>query len=77
MRITDLVPGETYVVVQPFRDDRGVLVQPGDRQTFEGYAFLPGEGGFAVRFRQETLYLREDDQAEVVEHAERFFRPED
>ena len=77
MRITDLVVGETYVVVQPFRDDRGVLVQAGDRQTFEGYSFLPGEGGFAVRFRQETLYLREDDQAEVVEHAERFLRPLD
>lgn len=77
MRITDLVPGETYVVVQPFRDDRGTLVQTGDRQTFEGYAFLPGEGGFSVRFRQETLVLQEDRQAEVVEHAERFLRPED
>ena len=77
MRITDLVVGETYVVVQPFRDDRGVLVQAGDRQTFEGYSFLPYHGGFTVRFRQETLYLQEDRQAEVVEHAERFLRPLD
>lgn len=75
MRVTDLVPGETYVVTQPFRDARGVLVQAGDLQTFEGYAFLPHDGGFTVRFRQETLVLLEDAQAEVVEHAERFFQP--
>ncbi len=75
MRITDLVVGDTYVVAQPFRDARGVLVQAGDLQTFEGYRFLPAEGGFEVRFRQETLVLREDDQSDVVDHAERFFRP--
>ena len=75
MRITDLEVGETYVVTQPFRDARGVLVQSGDRQTYEGYAFLPGAGGFAVRFRQETLHFQEDDQAEIVEHAERFLQP--
>ena len=77
MRITDLVVGETYVVVQPFRDHYGTLVQAGDLQTFEGYSFLPYHGGFTVRFRQETLYLQEDEQAEVVEHAERFLRPLD
>ena len=76
MRITDLVAGETYAVVQPFRDARGTLVQTGDRQTFEGYSFLPYHGGFTVRFRQETLYLQEE-HAEVVEHAERFLRLED
>lgn len=77
MRITDLVVGETYVVVQPFRDFRGTLVQAGDLQTYEGYSFLPYDGGFTVRFRQETLFLQEDAQAEVVEHAERFLRPVD
>ncbi len=76
MRITDLEPGETYVVIRPFRDARGTLVHIGDRETFEGVSFLPAEGGFAVRFRQETLVLREDDQHEVVEHAERFLRLE-
>lgn len=74
MRITDLEVGETYVVVEPFRDDRGVLVQTGDRQTFEGVSFLAAFGGFDVHFRQETLRLHEDH--EVVEHAERFLRPE-
>lgn len=74
MRITDLEAGETYVVVAAFRDDRGVLVQPGDRQTFEAYAFLPDARGFEVRFREETLVLHEDRQAHVVEHAERFLR---
>ena len=77
MRITDLVVGETYVVVRPFRDFHGTLVQVGDRQTFEGYSFLPYDGGFTVRFRQETLYLQQEDQAEVVEHAERFLQPVD
>ena len=52
-----------------------MLVQTGDLQTYEGYAFLPGAGGFAVRFRQETLHFQEDDQAEIVEHAERFLQP--
>ena len=74
MRITDLEPGETYVVVRDFRDDRGVLVQAGDRQTFERASFLAAVGGFDVEFRQETLRLLEGHEA--VEHAERFLRPE-
>ena len=73
MRITDLVPGETYVVVQPFRDARGTLALEGDDQTFERIAFGP-TGVFEVVFRQETLYLHAEDQADVTEHTERFLR---
>lgn len=74
MRITDLEPGTVYVVTQAFRDDAGTLVQEGDRQTFERIA-MAGSGVFEVVFREETLVVHEERQAEVAEHAERFLRP--
>ena len=72
MRITDLEPGEVYVVVQSFRDDRGVRVLEGDRQTLD--RVNASRGSFEVVFREETLHLDEERQTEVCEHAERFFR---
>ena len=72
MRITDLEAGAAYVVRQSFTDDRGTLVLPGDRMTYERYSAVPVEGAFEVVFREETLRLHEDRQAEVVEHTERF-----
>ena len=75
MRITDLEPGERYVVVRPFKDDRGTTVLAGDRQTFERIAVAPVTAAFTVVFREETLVLHEDRQPAVVEHAERFFQP--
>lgn len=72
MRITDLESGTAYVVREPFRDDRGTLVLRGDRMTYERHRAVPVEGAFEVHFREETLVLHEDRQADVVEHAERF-----
>ena len=74
MRLTDLEAGTVYVVRAPFRDDRGTLVLEGDRMTYERYRAVPFEGAFEMVFREETLVLHEDRQAEVVEHAERFLR---
>jgi len=73
MRITDLIPGETYVVAQSFRDARGTLALEGDEQTFERLSFGPA-GVFEVVFRQETLFLHTEDQSDVTEHTERFLR---
>ena len=75
MRIFDLEPGAAYAVKRPFTDDRGTLVLEGDRQTFVRAVLAPGSGEIAVTFREETIYLREDRQHEVVEHTERFFAP--
>ena len=72
MRITDLEAGETYVVRRSFTDDHGTLVLPGDRMTYERHAAVPVTGAFDVFFREETLRLHEDRQADVCEHAERF-----
>lgn len=72
MRITDLEAGETYVVRRSFTDDEGTLVLPGDRMTYERYAAVPVTGAFEVVFREETLTLHEDRQADVCEHAEWF-----
>ena len=72
MRITDLEAGEAYVVRTSFRDDRGTLVLPGDRLTYERHRAVPVTGAFEVVFREETLVLHEDRQSDVCEHAERF-----
>lgn len=72
MRITDLDPDTAYVVRESFRDDRGTLVLPGDRLTYERHRAVPVTGAFEVVFREETLVLHEDRQSDVCEHAERF-----
>ncbi len=76
MRITDLEAGTAYTVRRPFTDDRGTLVLPGDRMTFERYVAVPVTGAFEMVFREETLVLREDRQSDVCEHAEWFLEPE-
>ena len=75
MRITDLEADAAYTVRQSFTDDRGTLVLPGDRMTFERYAAVPVTGAFEVVFREETLVLHEDRQSDVVEHVVRFLEP--
>ncbi len=72
MRITDLEAGTAYTVRQSFTDDRGVLVLPGDRLTYERHRAVPVTGAFEMTFREETLVLHEDRQSDVVEHAEWF-----
>ncbi len=77
MRITDLESGAAYVVRQSFRDDRGTLVLPGDRLTYERHRAVPVTGAFEMTFREETLVFHEDRQSDVCEHAEWFLRNED
>ena len=72
MRLTDLEPGETYVARREFKDDRDVLVLEGDHFTL--HRITPAGGTFAVAFAEETLYLDEERQAEIVEHVDRFLR---
>lgn len=72
MRLTDLEPGETYVARRDFRDDRDLLVLAGDALTLDRIA--AARGTFAVHFREETLHLDEERQAEIVEHVDRFLR---
>ena len=72
MRLTDLEIGETYVATRSFHDDEGTLVLVGDRFTLEKIA--PSGGTFALAFAEETLYLDEERQAEIVEHVDRFLR---
>ncbi|MEM6326875.1 MAG: hypothetical protein AAF791_07120 [Bacteroidota bacterium] len=72
MRLTDLEPGETYVAQRDFRDDHDTLVLTGDRFTLQ--RITPSRGTFAVAFKEETLHLDEERQAEIVEHVDRFLR---
>lgn len=72
MRVTDLEPGERYVAVRSFHDDRGTLVLVGDAFTLERIA--PDRGTFALLCAEETIHLDEERQAEIVEHVDRFLR---
>ena len=72
MRITDLEAGAAYVVRRSFRDDEGVLVLEGDRLTYQRHRAVPVTGAFEMTFKEETLVLHEDRQADVCEHAEWF-----
>ena len=75
MKLTDLTPGEAYVVVRPFTDARGTHVLAGDRQTVVRVTVAPVTAEIAVECREETLVFREDTTPEIVEHAERFLVP--
>jgi len=72
MRLTDLEIGARYVARRDFRDDRDVLVLEGDAFTLR--RLTSERGTFALAFDEETLYLDEQRQSEIVEHVDRFLR---
>lgn len=55
-----------YIVTKQFDDYYSGKFEAGELLTFERHHFLPYHGGYTIVFREKTIYLHEDDQAEIL-----------
>lgn len=69
---SELVPGQTYRVVQAFRDYDGTLHPVGERWRFVGKSFLPYEDGLMLFLEQDgreqsiRLQWRDETQGPII-----------
>jgi hypothetical protein len=61
-----LVPGGEYRVMQPFADFYGNQFQQGEMLRFRERHFLPYHGGHTIIFDEHSLYLQEEQNAEIL-----------
>jgi hypothetical protein len=61
-----LIPGAEYRVFQSFTDYYGNQFQQGEFLRFKERHFLPYHGGHTIVFEQKSLYLQEDENAELI-----------
>jgi hypothetical protein len=64
--VYDLRAGRRYVVVQGFTDHHGGRFEAGEQLTFRRHDYLPYHGGHTVEFEERTVYLQDEDSAEVL-----------
>jgi hypothetical protein len=64
--IYGLVPGEEYRVMRPFADYHGNQFRQGESLRFRERHFLPYHGGHTVVFEERSLYLQEEQDAEIL-----------
>ena len=64
--VYDLRKGRRYVVVQGFTDHHGGRFEAGEQLTFRRHDYLPYHGGHTVEFEERTVYLQDEDNADVL-----------
>ena len=64
--VYDLREGRQYVVVQNFTDYHGGRFEAGERLTFKRHDYLPYHGGHTVEFEERTVYLQDEENADVL-----------
>jgi hypothetical protein len=64
--IYGLIPGGEYRVMQPFADFHGNQFRQGEVLRFKERHFLPYHGGHTVVFEGRSLYLQEEQNAEIL-----------
>jgi hypothetical protein len=63
-----LIPGAEYRVVQSFSDFYGGKFIQGEFLRFKERHFLPYHGGHTIVFEQKSLFLQEDESAEILDN---------
>jgi hypothetical protein len=66
LRIQVLKRSRHYRVRRAFVDFYNNRFLEGEILTFVTYQFLPYHGGYTVMFREKTLYLQEESNAEIL-----------
>jgi hypothetical protein len=67
-----LIPGSQYRVMQTFRDYYGNQFREGELLRFKERHFLPYHGGHTIIFEEQTLYLQEEVNAEILASFSRY-----
>lgn len=73
--VYDLRRGRRYVVVQGFTDYHGGRFEAGERLTFRRHDYLPYHGGHTVVFDERTVYLQDEENAEVLGKLRDYIEP--
>ena len=67
-----LAPGEVYEVRRELVDYQGTRFSPGMHLTFREAHFLPYHGGHTIVFAEASLYLQEEEHAEILGNLDRY-----
>jgi hypothetical protein len=62
-----LKKGRRYVVKKSFVDHHGQRFEIGDGLTFVKKDYLPYHGGHTIFFEERTIYLQDEEQAEILQ----------
>ena len=73
--VGDLRAGRVYVVVQSFTDYHGGRFEAGERLTFKRHDYLPYHGGTTVEFEERTVYLQDEENADVLARIWAYIEP--
>ena len=73
--VYDLVPGSRYRVRKDFTDYYGGHFATGSLLTFQKRDFLPYHGGHTINFAEQTLYLQEDQNADILGNLWTYLEP--
>jgi hypothetical protein len=66
LNIHGLEEGVIYTVAKPFTDYHQNNFARGDKLTYVGRAYLPYHGGHTLFFKEQNVYLQEDDDAALI-----------
>ena len=73
--ISDLREGQSYLVKQSFIDHHGGKFEAGECMTFLGHDYHPYHGGHVLNFAEKSLYLQDEDQAEILRRIWAYLEP--
>jgi hypothetical protein len=76
MDIRDLKKDVQYRIQQDFADFHHNQFTQGELLTFVEFHFLLYHGGYTVFFRERTLYLQEEVNADILSSLGDYLRPE-
>ena len=74
--VGDLRAGREYVVVQSFTDYHGGRFEAGERLTFRKHDYLPYHGGTTIEFEERTVYLQDEENADVLARIWAYIEPD-
>lgn len=74
LSIYQLKEAAQYRVCRSFNDFYQGAFREGEVLTFVKFHFLPYHGGYTVVFREKTLYLQEEANADILDAFGSFFR---
>jgi hypothetical protein len=67
LSIYTLEEGVIYTVTKPFTDYYQNHVALDTKLTYVGRAFLPYDGGHTLFFKEQNIYLQENDDAAIID----------
>ena len=75
MSLYTLEPGVVYIVARPFLDHWQQPFAVGEKLTFVQRHFLPYHGGHTLVFKEKSIYLQEDENADLINLFDQYLEP--